>query len=97
MFIYLLQLFLLMTMVKKKGIDEKIASATIQDPMETIKNMVRDTGEVSEELGGFLIQVKDPDKFPWGSVLRYLLSLNHDVWVDSRDGSICIVTCPKAD
>jgi len=86
-----------MTMAKKKCSDKKITSAAIQDPMETVKNMIRDTGEMSEELGGFLIQVKDPDKFPWGDVFQYLLSLNHNVWIDSRDGRLCIVTCPKTD
>lgn len=97
MFIYLPYLLLIPIMAKKKSMDEKISSATIEDPMVIVKKMVKDAGEVSEELGGFLIQVKDPERFPWNDVLRYLLSLNHDVWIDSREGSLFILTCPKAD
>lgn len=76
---------------------KKVASATVQDPLITVKGIVRDTGEVTEELGGFLIKVKDRKNFPWADICRYLLSLNHDVWMEMREGELYIVTSPKAD
>ncbi len=76
---------------------KRIDNTVIHDPLMIVKDMVRDTGEVSEELGGFLIKVINQNNFPWANVFRYLLSLNHEVWVEIRDEELYIVSCPWAD
>ncbi|MEM3491829.1 MAG: hypothetical protein QXV24_01640 [Nitrososphaerota archaeon] len=86
-----------MSIMEDKGKIKRIVSTTVQDPMMTVKEMIKTAGEVSEELGGFIIQVKDPNNFPWSELFRYLLSLNHTVWIELRDDSLFIITCPKAD
>lgn len=97
MFIYLCDSYFLAIMEDKKEKIKKVVSTTIQDPMITVKDMIKDAGEVSEELGGLLIEVKDPKNFPWSDLLRYLLSLNHAVWIELRNNNLFIITCPKAD
>lgn len=84
-------------MVDKKEKTKRVVGVAVQDPMITVKEMIKGVGEVSEELGGFLVEVKDPKNFPWNDLFRYLLSLNHAVWVELRDDSLFIITCPKAD
>ena len=84
-------------MEDKKEKIKMTLSTTVQDPMIIVKDIVKASGEVSEELGGFLIEVKDPNNFPWSDLFRYLLSLNHAVWIELRDDNLFIITCPKAD
>lgn len=76
---------------------KKIDVTVVNDPILVIKEIIKDAGDVAEELGGFLIRIVNEKKFPWIEVCRYLLSLNHDVWMETRDGELYIITSPKTD
>jgi len=59
--------------------------------------IVGDAGRITEEYGGFLIEVLDYRRFPWADVFRTLLRINHEVWVEDRDGRLIIASKPKPD
>jgi len=65
------------------------------DPTERLKSMVQDTAEVKSVYGGFEIQVLKPTLFPWHKVVNQLLEIGQEVWVNKREGNICIISEPK--
>jgi hypothetical protein len=65
------------------------------DPMERLKSMVKDTAEVRSVYGGFEIQVLEPTLFPWYKVVNQLLEIGQEVWINKREGKICIISEPE--
>lgn len=59
--------------------------------------LIGDAGECVTEYGGVAIKVLDPGRFPWEHVLRTLLNLNHEVYIDERNGFLVIISKPKVD
>ncbi|MCS7132767.1 MAG: hypothetical protein NZ918_03500 [Aigarchaeota archaeon] len=66
-------------------------------PEIIISLLIGDSGKCSSEYGGVVVKVLNPKEFPWEQVFRTLLNLNHEVFVDERDGSLMIVSKPKTD
>jgi len=66
-------------------------------PKDVLDFLVGETGRISLEYGGFLIEVYDSLGFPWSAVIRTLLRFNHEIWIESRDERIVILSKPKAD
>jgi len=73
------------------------APAEAPDLEAWLSQQVADTGNVAAVYGGFEISVNDEDAFPWASVLRHLLESDHEVWVETRDGQLVIVTQASID
>ncbi len=67
------------------------------DPETALDLLIAERGRVLEEYGGFIIEVIDQRGFPWPDVIRILLRINHEVWIEEREGKLYIVSKPKAD
>lgn len=67
------------------------------DPASALELLIEDTGNITEEYGGFMIEVNDYQRFPWADVFKVLLRISHMVWVEYREGKLAIVSKPKAD
>ena len=67
------------------------------DPAEVLEFLVGETGRVLREYGGFLIEIHDVTGFPWSTVIRTLLKMNHEIWIESRNGRLVVISKPKAD
>jgi hypothetical protein len=65
------------------------------DPLDQLKKMVQETGEVNSLYGGYEIRVLKPTQFPWHKVLRLLIEIGHEIWVDEKEGKIVITSEPK--
>jgi len=65
------------------------------DPEERLKEMVRDTGDVNSVYGGLEIKVLRPNRFPWYKVVKLLIEIGQEIWVDEKEGKICITSEPK--
>lgn len=76
---------------------EKLEKARMKcySPEVLMDLLIGDSGKCSSEYGGVVITVLKPDKFPWDHVFRTLLNLNHEVYVEERDGLLAIVSKPK--
>ncbi len=64
-------------------------------PEERLKKLLRDTGEVNSAYGGFEIKVSKPTLFPWHKVFNQLIGIDQDIWVNRKEGKICITSEPK--
>ena len=67
------------------------------NPEDVLDLLIGETGKVSREYGGYTVEVHDITRFPWTAVIRTLLRINQQVWIEGREGRIVIVTKPKAD
>jgi len=65
------------------------------DPLEKLRKVAKDTGEIDSVYGGFQIKVLKPTLFPWYNVLDYLLEIGQEVWVRKSEGEIQITSEPK--
>jgi hypothetical protein len=65
------------------------------DPEERLKKMVKDTGEVNPVYGGLEIRVLKPNLFPWYKVFRLLIEIGQEIWVNEKEGKVCIISEPK--
>jgi hypothetical protein len=65
------------------------------DVEERLKEAVKDTGKVNSEYGGFEIRVLKPNLFPWYKVLKALIEIGQEIWVDDKEGKIVITSEPK--
>lgn len=65
------------------------------DPIERLKKIVKDTGEVSSVYGGFEIKILKPTVFPWYKVFNQLIEIGQEVWIDKKEGEIHITSEPK--
>ena len=81
--------------MKAKGQIE--ASVNQTDPGTALDIIVGESGKVSEEYGGFLIEISDTQRFPWVDVCRLLLRLGYMVWMEIRNDKLFVVSKPKAD
>jgi hypothetical protein len=66
------------------------------DPEERLKKLLKDTGEVSAVYGGFEIKVLKPMLFPWYKVFNQLIEIGQEIWVNEKEGKICIISEPKS-
>jgi hypothetical protein len=67
----------------------------MMDPVERLKEMVSDTGDVSPVYGGLEIRVVKPTLFPWYKVINELLGIGQEIWIAQKQGRICIVSQPE--
>jgi hypothetical protein len=65
------------------------------DPETKLRKMVKDMGKVNSVYGGFEIRVAKPALFPWSRVFNLLTGIDHEVWINKREGKICITTEPR--
>lgn len=65
------------------------------DPVEKLKKMIGDAGEVKSVYGGFEIRVSKPDVFPWHKLIDHLIGIGQHVWVKKEKKKIYIVSEPK--
>jgi hypothetical protein len=65
------------------------------DVEERLKEAVKGTGEVNSVYGGFEIRVLKPDLFPWYIVVKELIEIGQEIWVDEKEGKIAITSEPK--
>jgi hypothetical protein len=65
------------------------------DPEERLKKLLRDTGDVGWVYGGLEIKVLKPNLFPWYKVVKLLIEIGQEIWVDEKGGQICITSGPK--
>jgi len=66
------------------------------DPVERLKKIVEDTGEVHSVYGGFEIRVLKPTLFPWYRAMNELLEIGQEIWINKKEGKICIISEPAA-
>jgi hypothetical protein len=67
------------------------------DPETRLKKMVKETGKVQSVYGGYEITVTKPNLFPWHKVIRELLEIGQEVWVNKKEGKLRIRTEPKEE
>jgi len=67
------------------------------DPKAALDLLIDEMGQISSEYGGYIIEIYDMISFPWSAVLRTLLRIGHEVWIEERNGKIVIVSKPKTD
>jgi hypothetical protein len=65
------------------------------DVGERLKKIVKDTGEVTSVYGGFEIRVLKPNIFPWYKIIKRLIDIGQETWVNEEEGKICITSEPK--
>jgi hypothetical protein len=65
------------------------------DPVEQLRKMVKDTGEIDSIYGGFEIKVSKPTRFPWYNILNLLIEIGHEIWVSKKGDKIHITSKPK--
>jgi hypothetical protein len=65
------------------------------DPEERLKKLVRETGDINSVCGGLEIKVLRPNLFPWYKVVKLLIEIGQEIWVDEKEGKICITSEPK--
>lgn len=65
------------------------------DVEERLKETVKGTGEVNSAYGGFEIRVLKPNLFPWYKVVKVLIEIAQEIWVDEKEGKIVITSEPK--
>jgi hypothetical protein len=65
------------------------------DAEEQLKEIVKNTGEVTSVYGGFEIRVLKPDLFPWYKIIKRLINIGQEIWVNEKEGKICIISEPK--
>ena len=62
-----------------------------------LRQLVGDTGFVADEYGGYVITVKDNEKFPWRDVFETLLASGFDVWIDKKGDSLQVFSKYKVE
>jgi hypothetical protein len=67
----------------------------IVDLETKLKKIVKDTGKVNSVYGGFEILIAKPALFPWYRVFNLLTDIDQEVWINKREGKICITTEPR--
>jgi hypothetical protein len=65
------------------------------DVEERLKKIVKDTGEVTSVYGGFEIRVLKPNIFPWYKIIKQLIDIGQEIWLNEKEGKICIISEPK--
>jgi hypothetical protein len=65
------------------------------EPVERLKKIVEDTGEVHSVYGGFEIRVLEPSLFPWYKIVNELLEIGQEIWINRKKGKICILSEPE--
>lgn len=79
------------------GKEGKSDSKRCIDPRAVIEDIIGEYGKVMEEYGGYRIEVLNHMMFPWANVFKLLLRLGHEVWVDTDDERLLIISKPKPD
>ena len=67
------------------------------DLQEELKKIIKKTGDVNAKYGGYEIKVSNPDRFPWYPVFHLLIGAGQEIWIDEKEGSICITTEPRTE
>jgi len=67
----------------------------IMDVEERLRKLAGDTGEVNSVYGGFEIRVLKPNLFPWYGVINLLIEIGQEIWIDKKEGKICIASEPE--
>ncbi|MEM1583545.1 MAG: hypothetical protein QXF28_03000 [Nitrososphaerota archaeon] len=70
---------------------------TIRDLRESLELIVSGTGLVHTEYGGFMIEVIDFARFPYGDVITTLIKHGFEIWITLRDDRPQIIACVKGD
>ncbi len=67
------------------------------DPLERLRKIVKDTGEINSVYGGYEIEVLKPTLFPWFKVFNLLIEIGQKVWVEKKENKIHIISEPKIE
>jgi hypothetical protein len=65
------------------------------DPVEKLKKIVGDTGQVNSVYGGFEIKVIRPKTFPWYRLIDSLIGIGQRVWVEKKEDTLYITSEPR--
>jgi hypothetical protein len=65
------------------------------DLEERLREMVENTGEVNSVYGGYEVRVLKPTLFPWYKVVKLLIEAGQKVWINEKEGKICIISQPN--
>lgn len=65
--------------------------------LQTLRDMIGDTGDVNEEYGGYEIVVNNKDKFPWYEICNFLLDSSFEVWMVKSESNLIIMSKPAVD
>ncbi len=68
---------------------------SVMDPQKELRRIVKDTGEVSSVYGGYEVRVLKPALFPWYKVVKLLVEIDQEIWVNEKEGKICITSEPR--
>jgi hypothetical protein len=50
---------------------------------------------VDSVYGGLEVRVLKPNLFPWYKVVKLLIEIGQEIWVNEKEGKICITSEPK--
>jgi hypothetical protein len=60
--------------------------------LPALEALIGDSGEILSEYGGFIIYIKQPQRFPWYQVAQLLLKASMEVWISEKAGA-CVIRC----
>ena len=60
-----------------------------------LKEVIKDTGKIDEQYGGFEILVLDKEKFPWTAVFQLLIESGFQIWVKKKNSYLEINSKPE--
>lgn len=69
----------------------------VRDLRESLELIVSGTGIVNTEYGGFMIEVIDLLRFPYGDVITTLIKHGFEIWITLRNDRPHIIACIKGD
>jgi hypothetical protein len=65
--------------------------------LQILRDMIGETGSVSEVYGGYEITVNNKEKFPWYETCDFLLDSSFEVWMIKSETSLVIMSKPAVD
>jgi hypothetical protein len=85
----------LISIKAESNLTVKLKRERAMDPIERLRKMMKETGEVNSVYGGFEIKVVEPDHFPWYKLINELIRIGQRVWVEKKEGKIYITSEPR--
>lgn len=60
-----------------------------------LHEVIKETGKIDEQYGGFDILVLDNDQFPWTAVFEMLIDSGFQIWINKKDSHLEINAKPE--
>ena len=65
--------------------------------LQSLRDLIGDSGKTIEDYGGYEITVKDPKKFPWNDVFELLIESGFQIWIKRKNSHIIIESKPEVN